>query len=232
MNKLGCFRLLGKRFCVLIVLLVFMGGLASAIQTAEIVSRNTVQLGIIGGYQSDADYIGGLGGIYEMEFPLSKSFSISADVGAGYSMSDGPLAGGGPDLKYRFLKLKHVDLSAIGYGRVYYQFAPQDSSYYLYGGGALLVATTKIGSFTLTAGGGASYDIYGNTDDQSNGQLGPVGMVSLSFLLSKTSDLGLAFEYGGDRFFLGAYLDFAIRQPTASAGASASKKASPTTPKK
>jgi hypothetical protein len=65
---------------------------------------------------------------------------------------------------------------------------------------------------TLTLGGGASYDVYESTDARNGGQFGPVGMISLSYPLSTTSDLGLAFEYGGDRFFLGAYFNFALNQ--------------------
>jgi hypothetical protein len=201
-----------------------MGGLASAIQTAEIASRSGVQAGIIGGYQSDSNFVGGLGAIYEMEFALAKNFSISVDGGGGYNAVDGPLAGGGLDFKYRFLKIKQFDVSAIGYGRGFYQFSPQSPSYYLYGGGAVLLATMKTRYATLTVGGGASDDLFGDTDNDLSNQIGPVGMVSASYPLSKTSDIGLAFEYGGDRFFLGAYFDFAIQQDASKENSKAAQK--------
>ncbi len=221
---------MGKRILVSVALLAAAASMLCAIQTAEIDSRHGGQTGIVGGYHNDADYIGGFGGIYELELALSKDFSLSADAGGGYNMVDGPLAGGGLDFKYRFLKLKSFDFSAIAYGRGCYLFSPQEPSYYFYGGGALLAATTRLGKFACTLGGGASYDVYGNTKLKlSDKGFGPVGMASLSYALSKKADLGAAFEYGGDRFFLGAYMDFAIDRSKA---APAPKKAPPKAPKK
>jgi hypothetical protein len=202
-----------KRLCASIVLLAGVAVLASAIQTAQILPRYGVQAGIIGGYQNADNYIGGLGALLEMDFPFSKSLGIGLEAAGGENEADGPLAGWGLSVKYRILDLKHLELSGIGFGRGFYQFSPESPSYFLYGGGAEILATTKVGPLTLTFGGGASYDVYGDTDDPSAGALGPVGMLGLSYPLSKTSDLGLAFEYGGDRFFLGAYMDFATGRP-------------------
>jgi len=202
-----------KRTLVSVALLVGAASLLCAIQTAEIASRHGFQAGIVGGYHNDSDYIGGFGGVYELELGLSKDFSLSADVGGGYNTVDGPLAGCGLDLKYQFFKLKRIDISAIGYGRGFYLFSPQEPSYYFYGGGALLAATTRFGKLACTLGGGASYDIYGDSKTVlTDSGFGPVAIASLSYALSKKADLGLAFEYAGDRLFMGAFMDFPISQ--------------------
>lgn len=194
--------------------------MASAVQTAQIVNRIGVQPGIVGGYQSVDAYIGGIGGAVEAEFALSKAFSISADAGGGYNAMSGPIAEAGLDLKYQIAKLKLLDLSLIGYGRGYYLFAADEDASYLYGGGALALATLELGYLSFSAGGGASYDIFTGPDGDSAGTLGPVAIANIKFPIAKSAELGLAFEYGGDRFFLGAFLDFAIGQP-------AGKKAEP-----
>jgi hypothetical protein len=221
-----------KKVYISMALLASVVGFASAIQTAQIVSRVGAQAGIIGGYQSDSNFIGGLGGIFEMEFPLAKSLSVSVDGGGGYNLADGPLAGGGLDLKYRFLKYRQFDFSAIAYGRGFYQFAPAAPSYYFYGGGAVVLATMELDRFIVTLGGGACDEIYGSTDARKSNQLGPVGMASLCYRLSKKSDVGLACEYGGSRCFLGACMDFALGGSADGEPKNATKKAAPKTSKK
>ena len=230
-----------KKFIVmLIAMLAVCTGLASAAQTAAVVSRNGIQAGLLGGYSNALDYIGGVGGSYELELPLSKAMSLSFDAGGGYNALTGSLAGGGLDFKYSLAKLKQIDLAVSGFGSGYYQLPLLEgqTSNFLYGGGAIFLATLDIGYFKLTGGAGASYDIYGDTDGRSDGRLGAVATVNLLFPLSKTTDLGLAFEYGGDRFFMGAVFDFGIHAPVAKKAApvapkkAAPKKAAPTTKKK
>jgi hypothetical protein len=219
-----------KGYFLLAALLLLAASAASAAQTAAIVSRNGIQAGLLGGYSNALDYIGGIGGSYELELPLSKAMSLSFDAGGGYNALAGSLAGGGLDFKYSLAKLKQINLAVAGFGSGYYQFPLLEggTSNFLYGGGAIFLATLDLGYFTLTGGAGASYDIYGDTEGRSDGRIGLVGRANLLFPLSKSTDLGLAFEYGGDRFFLGAVFDFGIRAPAIKKPAPApAKKAAP-----
>jgi hypothetical protein len=230
-NHSDCFLMEGlevkKGYFLLAALLLLFTSAASAVQTAAIVSRNGIQAGLLGGYSSALDYIGGIGGSYELELPLSKAMSLSFDAGGGYNALNGSLAGGGLDFKYSLAKLKQINLAVAGFGSGYYQFPPLEgqTANFLYGGGAIFLATLDLGYFKLTGGAGASYDIYGDTDGRSDGRIGLVGRANLLFPLSKATDIGLAFEYGGDRFFLGAVFDFGVHAPVI-------KKAAPVPAKK
>ena len=163
---------------------------------------------------------------------LGRNFSLSADASGAENVVEGPLGGGGIDLKFKFLSLKQIDISADGYGRGFYQSSSNGTAYHLYGGGAILLATLKGGFFSLSAGGGASYDFYGDSSGSAVGALGPIGVANIAYTLNQSTDLGLAFEYGADRFFLGAFVDFAISQTGASKTSAAPKKPAATTKKK
>lgn len=222
-----------KSYFISVALLLLIASAANAVQTAAIVSRNGLQAGLLGGYSSALDFIGGIGGSYEIELPLSKAMSLSFDVGGGFNALTGSLAGGGLDFKYSLAKLKQINLAVAGFGSGYYQFTQLDASPFLYGGGAVFLATLDIGYFTLTGGAGASYDIYGDTSGRSEGRLGLVARANLLFPLSKSTDLGLAFEYGGDRFFMGAVFDFGVHAPVikkAAPAKAAPAKAAPAKP--
>ena len=197
--------------CAILVSLLFCAAMAGAEQRAGVVFRDSVETGVIGGYRDADNFVGGMGGVFEAEIPLSRSFSLSLDADGAYNAVGGPLAGAGLDLKLGLLSAKLLDLSAIGYGRGYYQFSPQAPSYYLYGGGALLAAGFRFGALSATLGGGGSYDWYGEGAGADSPAFAPVAMASLSYALSKDSALGLAFDYGADRVFIGAFYDFGIK---------------------
>ena len=130
-----------RRLTATLAVLAGVASMAGAVQTAQLASRIGVQTGIIGGYQSSDDYVGGLGALVEMEYPLSKSLGIGLEAAGGENAADGPLVGGGLNVKYVIpgLKgLKGLELSAIGFGRGFYQFSPETPSYFFYGGGAEL----------------------------------------------------------------------------------------------
>jgi hypothetical protein len=223
-----------KKWISIGILFFLAIGAVGAAQTAQIVSRWSILAGVLGGYQDEDNYVGGMGPLLEAEFALSNQVSLCLDAGGGYNVADGPLGGGGFDLKLRLLDKKRLDLALLGFGRGWYQASPAGTSYYVYGGGAALLSTLSLGYFQLTLGGGASYDFYGtSTDGAEEGSLGLLGIASMDFALSKASSMGLAFEYGGDRFFLGLYLNLAMRPWKAPAKEPVSRPTSKTaTPKK
>ena len=70
-----------KTMFVAASLLFVAVAMASAIESAEIVSRYGVQAGVLGGYQDADNYIGGMGATFEAEFALGRNFSLSAAAG-------------------------------------------------------------------------------------------------------------------------------------------------------
>ena len=208
---------MAKRAGAIVLCLATAAGLASAAPTAEIGSRLGLGAGVVGGYQDENNYIGGLGGTLEAEFALDKRASLGLSLTGGTNKVEGLLGGGGLDIKVGALDAGSLDLAVDAFGRAYYQYHAPGFSTYAYGGGAALFCTLSASFLRITAGGGASYDFFGTSYGDPIGALGFYGTLGLGFNLSKAVRLALVGEYGGDRFFLGSCLDIAISGSSAKA---------------